>query len=361
MTNSLRWLWVCGSRDIVHGSVTVPFGSRWTELVRDVTAQTFRPPLFGRSVHEDVEHDETRAPIWGVLREWRVLSQEEAAAAGVEQSDEHALYGGFELTPAGQIADDAGQIVYCSPKVIWDPWYIEHLTACGYPAQRENQPNQRDLLEAALTGGSMAEEIVEAAVEAAEEAAEEAVEAAAEAAEAAESVTDADQRIKALEESVARILAALESREALADEDEGKDDEKDKESPASELRALRARVDRSEARARVASLRGAVKLPFSEEKAVALHMRDTALFEEIVASLPRIKHPATSQRVSVGGRSLSERESRRAAELRAKGHGAEESALLASREALDARARKLASSKGIPYSEAVRLAAAGGE
>lgn len=217
----LRWIWVIGKRNVKNGDYTLRLGDRWDEYVDSIMSYPYKPKLLGRSELADVEHSDSRAPVWGVVRSWRVISASEAAELGFDQVDEEALYAGVELNEAA----DPTQIVSVSPSVYEDyededgkrwPCVLGHIAVVGFPAQQIGQPLQSDIVHIALSKkedsmatrkSKLADVAVDAdAIETVEEAASEAVDIAAE----------LQARIAELQARIAELEAALEAALANA-------------------------------------------------------------------------------------------------------------------------------------------------
>ena len=148
MSKRTKWMWVLGKRNIVYKGKTRPIADNWDKYVQSITSYPFRPIVLGRDSTRNTVHNEATAPDLGIVREWRVLTREQAKELGFEQRDEQALYGKVDLR------EDAHAISYVSPLLALNyqdeegkrhPAIIRHLAACTVPFQQLGQPYQPDL------------------------------------------------------------------------------------------------------------------------------------------------------------------------------------------------------------------------
>lgn len=179
-----QWVWVLGKRNITRPDYSeVRLADDWPEKMASLIRYPWMPPVLGRHHEVDVEHDQQRAPEIGVVREWKVLTREEAAARGINQVDEEALY--------ARITQYQGPpILYVSPGIYEQflaedgstyPFVIQHIAVVGQPQQQLGQMPQIDLVGIHLRreGHDMPDidaSILEDAIESAEQVDEVAVE-----------------------------------------------------------------------------------------------------------------------------------------------------------------------------------------
>ena len=157
--NKERWLATLWESSLVTPSgQVVDFGGNWDEWVDSIVgySKSFAAPVLGRLPHMDVEHDEARAPVWGVVSEFRVLTQEEAAEKGIVQQAPRVLYAKVDIW-------DGERILYVSPKLRWNfladdnvvwPCVISHVAVVGEPLQQTMQKPQTTLESLAMSRGS---------------------------------------------------------------------------------------------------------------------------------------------------------------------------------------------------------------
>lgn len=287
-----RWIWVFGKRNIVNGGQTIAFADNWDRWVPSIIASGFAAPLLGRSENIDVEHNASTAPVWGVVRRYKVLSREDATKKGFLQRDDLALYAEVEQWGGGTFA-------YTSPAIYFDfkddngqiwPASIQHIAVVGQPAQQTGQPVQHDLERVALRRSEMAE-VNEGVLDGAAESTDEVVDAASELEEALRNALEQNNilqaRIAELEAQIADLLS--EKPEDDADEELRKD-----------LRRLKARVDILSADAiasSVAELRAALGVDASSAKRLA-----ETLSRSEIARIVNLRNatPAKQDRVSTG-------------------------------------------------------------
>ena len=298
---NIRWIWVIGRRNIKNGDYTLRFGDRWDEYVDSITSYPYAPKLLGRSELADVEHDDNRAPVWGVVRSWRVISASEAAELGFDQVDEEALYAGVELNAAA----DPTQIVSISPSVYeayededgkrW-PCVLVHISVVGFPAQQIGQPLQADIVHIALSKevgmatrkSKLNDVAVDAdAIETVEEAASEAVDLVAE-----------------LQARIAELEAALEA--ALANAPAAEEPAEEPLSSEQLSKLIDAKVQAKLARERALDRVGAERVcKLSREDLGQVHATlAPAAWDAFVSSLPSVAHatPEATQRLSKNAR-----------------------------------------------------------
>lgn len=201
--NGERWLAVLWETELTTPSGKVyDFAANWDDWVSSIIAysQTFQAPVLGRLPELDVEHDETRAPVWGAVSEFRVLTSEEAAEKGISQQAPRALYAKADIW-AGE------RILYVSPNIRWNfladdgvlwPCVISHVAVVGEPLQQTMQRPQTTLETLAMRRGEKMAEVDVTLIDEAEEV-------------AAEVSDQADEAVSVVEELAARI-AELEAQ-----------------------------------------------------------------------------------------------------------------------------------------------------
>ena len=257
-TTRRQWLWVLGERDLtLPAGEGVPLRQLWDIIVPSIVGYPFLPPLLGRSVFADVEHDASRAPIWGLTREWRVLTREQAAERGIAQVDSRALYALVDVH-----TDE--NVVYVSPNlefsfldedgVTW-PCVCQHIAVVGQPMQQAGQVPQTDLLDIYLRrehnngGAAMATEVDGAVLETASETVDEAVE---QAQDAEDIIRELRAKIEELQARIAELEAGEPSDEAEAEDDKVDLSRKDAlflRDLAQRGRALLSRMEQADRRA----------------------------------------------------------------------------------------------------------------
>lgn len=285
-----RWIWVFGKRNIVNGGRTVAFADNWDRWVPSIIASGFAAPLLGRSENIDVEHNASTAPVWGVVRRYKVMSRSDATKKGFLQRDELALYAEIEQWGGGTFA-------YTSPAIYFDfkddngriwPASIQHIAVVGQPAQQTGQPVQYDLERVALRRSKMAD-VDETALDGTVESTDEVVDAAVDLDEALRNALEQNGILQArIVELEAQVAALLGEKPA------------EQESENQELRRLRARVDllsRDLMSSKVVELRSALGVSDS----VARKMADTLSASE-VAEVIRLRkaRPQKQDRKTTG-------------------------------------------------------------
>lgn len=223
-----RWLWVLEKQDIKYNGETVPFGTNWDEWIESATSYPFMPPVLGRS--ETGQHDENTNPVIGHVTEWRVMTQDEALAKGINVRGGTALY--CKVKPAEADSEERiANIAYVSPSLVpqfidetgneW-PLVITHVAEVSVPFQQLTQPDQRNLLGVQMSATThkgaihMADEKIEEVAIEATEAVEE-VELAVE--EAVAEVEDFAILIEALHAEIAALRKELEELKGKPEED----------------------------------------------------------------------------------------------------------------------------------------------
>lgn len=207
---SERWLAI-----LWKGKLTTPggrvfdFDTDWDALTASIVSysQVFAAPVLGRLPHIDVQHDEARAPVWGSVKELRVLTRDEAADKGVDQPADEALYAKVDVW-------DGERIHYVSPKLSWNfladdgvvwPCVLNHVAVVGEPLQQTMQRPQTTLESLAM---SREAEMAEVSTEQVDETVDATAEVADKADEAMQVIEELRAQIAELEAQVASLTGA---------------------------------------------------------------------------------------------------------------------------------------------------------
>ena len=327
----LAWFWACGDSDILYGGTTHELGARWREYVDSALAYLaqYQPPVLEH-------HDRDSRPL-GVVRRARELTRDEAAALGIEQTHDRALYLGAELNETGREADSRGELIYGSLGLdfgyedergqVW-PMAIKEFSCVTVPHLKTGQIQRPALRSVQLSdshGGNMDNETPAQGTDLA------AVMAAIEALAA---------QLGAITEAMGKAPADPEMMDGEMlppEEEELAEGEPKPEDESAELREQVARMSAQlagyEADREIAALRDRCTLDDAKAKeARALYLRDKGAFRLLASALPA-RPKATDRRA---------------------GASPDKSLTLAE------RASQIQATKGVKFSEACKIAIAEG-